>query len=382
MKKAVSIIIVAFIMVLLSAGTIYAASAPKLNRSSIQLQKGETAELSLKGAKAGKVKWSSKNKAIAEVKKGVVAAKEAGTTKIIARYKGKKYVCKVVVTDPADVPDVDEKMILTIDGTKLDVTWENNESVEALKKLLPLTLSMSEYGGFEQVSKIGTSLPNNDERITANAGDIVLYSGDKISVFYNSNSWSYTRLGRIAGKSKAELKELLGKDSVTAVISVEKSPERSMVVYFSQTGTTKGIAEMIADITGADLIRIEPMVPYSSKDLDYNDDSTRATVEQNDLSARPEIKNEISLEGCRTLYLGYPIWWGQAPRIMDTFVEGHDLTGITVIPFCTSGSSGIGNSAGRLEKLAGCGIWKTGKRFPSGVDNSSVREWIESLNGE
>ena len=90
----------------------------------------------------------------------------------------------------------------------------------------------------------------------------------------------------------------------------------------------------------------------------------------------------ISLEGCRTLYLGYPIWWGQAPRIMDTFVEGHDLTGITVIPFCTSGSSGIGNSAGRLEKLAGCGIWKTGKRFPSGVDKSSVREWIESLNGE
>ena len=270
MKKALSIIIVAFIMVLLSAGTIYAASAPKLNRSSIQLQKGETAELSLKGAKAGKVKWSSKNKAIAEVKEGVVTAKEAGTTKIIARYKGKKYVCKVVVTDPADVPDEDEKMILTIDGTKLDVTWENNESVEALKKLLPLTLSMSEYGGFEQVGKIGTSLPNNDERITANAGDIVLYSGDKM----------------------------------------------------------------------------------------------------------------ISLEGCRTLYLGYPIWWGQAPRIMDTFVEGHDLTGITVIPFCTSGSSGIGNSAGRLEKLAGCGIWKTGKRFPSGVDNSSVREWIESLNGE
>lgn len=77
-----------------------------------------------------------------------------------------------------------------------DVTWENNESVEALKKLLPLTLSMSEYGGFEQVGKIGTSLPNNDERITANAGDIVLYSGDKMI------SGSYTRLGRIAGKAK------------------------------------------------------------------------------------------------------------------------------------------------------------------------------------
>ena len=124
------------------------------------------------------------------------------------------------------------------------------------------------------------------------------------------------------------------------------------------------------------------MVPYSSKDLDYNDDSARATMEQNDLSARPGIKNEISLEGCRTLYLGYPIWWGQAPRIMDTFVEGHDLTGISVIPFFTSGSSGIGNSAERLEKLAGCGTWKTGKRFSSGAGKNTIREWVESLNGK
>ena len=164
------------------------------------------------------------------------------------------------------------------------------------------------------------------------------------------------------------------------MISLERPAVRTMVVYFSQTGTTKGVAEMIADITGGETVRIEPAVPYSNNDLDYNDASTRATREQNDLSARPEIKNEISLEGCNTLYLGYPIWWGQAPRIMDTFVEGHDLTGITVIPFCTSGSSGIGSSADRLETLAGSGAWKPGKRFSSASDKNTVREWIDSLN--
>ena len=380
MKKVVLSILISFIIALISARAISAASAPSLNKTSLQLHKGETTELSLEGAKANKVKWSSKNKMIADVKKGMVTAKEIGSTRIIAKYKGKKYACKVTVTDPSDVPPTDETMILTIDGTRLDVIWEQNDSVEALKELLPITISMSKYGGFEQVGGIGTSLPRNDEKITTSAGDIVLYSGDEISIFYDTNSWSYTRLGRITGKSKAELKELLGKDSVTAVISLEQPAEKSMVVYFSQTGTTKSIAEMIAEITGSELKRIEPKVPYTTKDLDYNDDSTRATREQNDLSSRPEIKNEIPLEGCRTLYLGYPIWWGQAPRIMDTFVESHDLTGVTVIPFCTSGSSGIGNSAERLEMLADSGIWKTGRRFSSVTDANTIREWIESMN--
>ncbi len=380
MKKVLSTILFSFIIAFLSARAICAASTPSLNTISLQLQKGETAELSLQGAKANKVKWSSKNKKIADVKKGVITAKEAGSTKVIAKYKGKKYVCKVTVTDQNDEPIIDENMILTIDGTKMDVIWETNESVAALQKLLPITVSMSEYGGFEQVGEIGTSLPRNDQEITTDAGDIVLYSGDKLSIFYDSNSWSYTRLGGITGKSKAELKELLGKDSVTAVISLDKPAEKSVVVYFSQTGTTKGVAEMIAEVTGSELKRIEPMVPYTSEDLDYNDSSTRATVEQNDLSARPEIKNEISLEGCRTLYLGYPIWWGQAPRIMDTFVEGHNLTGVTVIPFCTSGSSGIGSSAERLKTLADSGTWKAGRRFSSGTDINTIKEWIDSLN--
>ena len=102
------------------------------------------------------------------------------------------------------------------------------------------------------------------------------------------------------------------------------------------------VAEKIASITGADLYEIVPAVPYTEEDLNYNDSSTRATVEQNDPDVRPEIAGEpLSLEGYATIYLGSPIWWGQEPRIMDTFVESYDFKGLTVIPFCTSASSGI-----------------------------------------
>ena len=153
-----------------------------------------------------------------------------------------------------------------------------------------------------------------------------------------------------------------------------------LVVYFSQTGNTKGIAEKIADIEGADIYEIEAAKEYTSDDLNYDDPESRATVEQNDPSARPEIGNEpVSLEGYKKIYIGYPIWWGQEPRIMDTFVESNDFDGITMIPFCTSGSSDIGDSGKNLEKNAGSGNWKDGKRFEGGASEDEVRSWIEGM---
>ena len=125
---------------------------------------------------------------------------------------------------------------------------------------------------------------------------------------------------------------------------LEENSSTVLVVYFSATGTTRGVAEKIAALTDADLVEIIPAQPYTAEDLNYNDRTTRATVEQNTPDVRPEIANDISLDGYTMVYLGYPIWWGQAPRIMSTFVESHDFTGITVIPFCTSGSSDIGQS--------------------------------------
>ena len=153
-----------------------------------------------------------------------------------------------------------------------------------------------------------------------------------------------------------------------------------LVAYFSATGTTKGVAEKIASITGGDLYEILAAEPYSEDDLNYNDSSTRATTEQNDRNVRPEIGSEdISLEGYTTLYLGFPIWWGEEPRILDTFVEKYSFDGITVIPFCTSGGSGIGRSGSNMEALAGSGTWLDGERFSGGVSEEDLQSWIDGL---
>ena len=153
-----------------------------------------------------------------------------------------------------------------------------------------------------------------------------------------------------------------------------------LVAYFSATGTTKGVAEKIAAVTGGDLYEILAAEPYSDADLDYNDSSSRSTIEQNDKSARPEIGSEdISLEGYTTIYLGFPIWWGEEPRIMDTFAEKYNFDGITVIPFCTSGGSGIGRSGPNMEALAGSGTWLEGERFRGSVSEEELQTWTEGL---
>ena len=155
---------------------------------------------------------------------------------------------------------------------------------------------------------------------------------------------------------------------------------KTLVVVFSATGTTKDIAEKIAAVTNADLYEIKAAQEYSEDDLNWHDNSSRTTAEQNDPSVRPEIGSEpVSLEGYTTLYLGYPIWWGEEPRIMDTFVESYDFSGITVIPFCTSSSSGMGRSGKTLAEHAGSGTWLDGQRFSAGASQEEVAAWISSL---
>ena len=154
----------------------------------------------------------------------------------------------------------------------------------------------------------------------------------------------------------------------------------TLVAYFSATGTTKGVAEKIAAITGGDLYEIVPAQPYSEADLNWSDRNSRSTKEQNDKTARPEIgSEEISLEGYTTVYLGFPIWWGEEPRILDTFVEKYSFDGVTVIPFCTSSSSGIGRSGPNMEALAGSGTWLQGKRFGGSVSEADLQSWINGL---
>ena len=160
----------------------------------------------------------------------------------------------------------------------------------------------------------------------------------------------------------------------------DESGKDTLVVYFSATGTTKGVAEKIAAITGADLYEIKAAQEYTSADLDWNDSDSRTTHEQNDKSVRPEIGSDpISLEGYSTIYIGFPIWWGEEPRIMDTFVESYDFDGKTMIPFCTSSSSRIGMSGKNLESNAGSGNWLDGERFGGGASEEAIQAWIDGL---
>ena len=165
-----------------------------------------------------------------------------------------------------------------------------------------------------------------------------------------------------------------------AETAASESAADVLVVYFSATGNTKGVAEKIAAITGGDLYEIKAAQEYTDADLDWNDSDSRTTKEQNDSSIRPEIGSEsVSFEGYSTIYIGYPIWWGEEPRIMDTFVESYSFDGITVIPFCTSSSSGIGRSGQNLADNAGSGTWLDGKRFGAGASEDEVKSWIEEL---
>ena len=163
--------------------------------------------------------------------------------------------------------------------------------------------------------------------------------------------------------------------------TTESSGKDTIVVYFSATGTTKGVAERIATVTGGDLFELLPAEPYSDADLDWNDKNSRTTIEMNDPNVRPAIANDtVNLESYTTVYIGYPIWWGDAPRMMSTFVEAHDFSGKTVIPFCTSGSSPIGRSGKNLASQAGSGNWLSGGRLDAGISESEIQNWISSMN--
>lgn len=156
---------------------------------------------------------------------------------------------------------------------------------------------------------------------------------------------------------------------------------RALVVYFSCTNTTKGVAEHIASITESGMYRIEPEEPYTSADLNYNNSSSRANREQNDPSARPAIAGSLeNLSDYDIVFLGYPIWWGKAPKIIFTFLESYNFAGKTIVPFCTSHSSGIGSSDTDLHALAAQATWMQGRRFGGNASESDVRDWIESLN--
>ena len=155
-----------------------------------------------------------------------------------------------------------------------------------------------------------------------------------------------------------------------------------LVVYYSATGNTENVANIIAETTGGDLFELEPIEPYTDEDLNYSDENSRVSREHEDESLRDvELASTTvdNWDSYDTVFIGYPIWWGIAAWPVDSFVENNDFTGKTVIPFATSASSGLGESGQLLAEMAGTGDWQEGMRFRSGVDEADVQEWVNGL---
>ena len=281
----------------------------------------------------------------------------------------------------------DNTMELSVGGKNFCVTLENNETVSALKELIPLTIDMSELNGNEKYHYLDTKLPSTPQKVgNISSGDIMLFGDNCLVVFYKSfeTSYAYTKIGHI--EEASELETLLGNSNVTVSFSADKESRSNdtssiLVAYFSRTGNTEKIARYLTELSGADTYVINAAVPYTDEDIEYNNNSCRANKEQNDKTVRPEIANpKISIESYDTIFLGYPIWWGQEPRIIDTFLERYDFSEKTVIPFCTSHSSGISASEANIKALVPIGEQLTGKRFSADSTKDEVADWLNTLD--
>ena len=175
-----------------------------------------------------------------------------------------------------------------------------------------------------------------------------------------------------------------GDENETAADSTDTEGGKTLVVYYSATGNTENVANYIAAATDGEVFELEPAEPYSDADLDWTDDNSRVVYEHDNPDERDValVKNTVeNFEEYDTVFIGYPIWWGIAAWPVDGFVESNDFTGKTVIPFCTSSSSGLGESGELLAEMAGTGDWQEGHRFRSSASESDVTAWIESLEG-
>lgn len=174
----------------------------------------------------------------------------------------------------------------------------------------------------------------------------------------------------------------ISENALPADLETEPESGKTLVVYFSATGNTEEAANYIVAATNADVFELEPKNPYTDADLDWTDDNSRVVYEHDNSDARDVELAAVTVpdwESYDTVFIGYPIWWGIAAWPVDSFVKANDFTGKTVIPFCTSSSSDLGESGELLAELAGTGDWVEGERFSSSVTEDTVQTWVESL---
>ena len=306
-------------------------------------------------------------------------------------------------------PDSTEKsstlILFTFEGQTVYGTLDDNSVSRDLISRLPLTLTFSDYSNTEKIAYLpegSAELDTSDapDSCTPAAGDIAMYAPwGNLSVFYHSfrQSSGLVPLGKLDEGGAEKFAAMDGDFSVTISLADSKKedteepeqpeepenpeqPQKSkiLVAYFSCTGTTKVVAEKIAELTGGDLYEIVPSDPYTSDDLNYNNNNCRANREMNDPSARPAIAGDnIDLSAYDTVIIGYPIWWGTMPRIINTFLDTYDLSGKTVLPFCTSGGSGVSKSVSDIRSAELGANVKDGLRA-SGTNDRNLEGWLRS----
>ena len=161
--------------------------------------------------------------------------------------------------------------------------------------------------------------------------------------------------------------------------AMAENGDKTLVAYFSATGTTAEVAQKLANATGGDLFEIVAEQPYTSEDLDWQNDQSRSAIEMNDRNTRPAISSNVEdMAQYKIVFIGFPIWWGREPSIIDTFVESYDFADKTIIPFATSGSSEIGDSGANIQSLAPNARVLPGQRFPSDVSEEDLKNWADT----
>ena len=178
-------------------------------------------------------------------------------------------------------------------------------------------------------------------------------------------------------QTNKKLVSLMAIVAMCTTVYAQKGEGKVLVAYFSATGTTEDVAEKIAAVTGGELHEIAPEQAYTNADLDWNNRQSRSSVEMNDPKSRPALKEKkANMADYDVVYIGFPIWWGVAPHIVNTFIESHDLKGKTLIPFATSGGSGISQAVAALRKAYPDLNWQDGKLL-NRADEHTIRAWVE-----
>lgn len=237
-------------------------------------------------------------------------------------------------------------------------------------------------GGSTETQSTSVSEPSNTAESTAEASpDASTEVSSEISTDNMAGA-----MAEAADSAQTEASTETPTDHLTEEASepsrAENESGKTLVVYYSATGTTENVANYIAAATGADLFELEPVNPYSPDDLNWTDDNSRVVYEHDNPDARAVELVSATVDNWDfydTIFIGYPIWWHIAAWPVDGFVTANDFTGKTVIPFCTSSSSDLGESGELLAEAAGTGNWLTGERFSSGASAESVQAWVDGL---